>query len=94
MSVIRINMTKARNIWRDVLRQQRVPRFAEADLLFQRAVEDDDAEAKARAIAIKQALRDVTQHPSIEAAVSTDRLAALWLDVLVPPAQSGKGEAR
>jgi hypothetical protein len=78
--MITIDMTKARDIWRDRMRAARAPQLAALDIVFQRALEQG-ADTKA-VVAQKQALRDVTRHPDIEAAATIDDLKAVWPDCL------------
>jgi hypothetical protein len=76
--MITIDMTRAREIWRDKIRLAR--NFAPLDLAFQRAQETG---ADIRAIvAAKQALRDAPDDPRIEVAATLDELKAVWPDCL------------
>jgi fibronectin type 3 domain-containing protein len=80
--MIKINMTKAREIKRDQLRAERKPLLEQLDVEFMRAQEQGD-QAKADEIAAKkQALRDVTADPAIDAATTPDELKAVRPDVL------------
>lgn len=72
--MIRVDMPKARGIWRDKIRAARAPRLAELDAQFLRAVEAGDAVRQAEIIAAKQALRDAPADPRIDAAQTTDGL--------------------
>lgn len=74
-----VDMSKARNIHRDALRAQRAPRLAALDVAYQRADESGDAATKAAIRAEKQMLRDITAHPSIEAASTPDELKLVTL---------------
>ena len=78
--MITVNMEKARNIHRDRMREARAPLFNALDVAFQRAMETgaDTAEIVAK----KQALRDVTADPAIDAAQTTDELKAVWPEIL------------
>jgi hypothetical protein len=78
--MITINMEKARDVHRDRMRFARKPMFADLDIEFQRAFETgaDTSEIVAK----KQALRDVTIDPAIEAAQTPDELRAVWPDIL------------
>ena len=78
--MITVNMAKARDIHRQRLREARAPLFNALDVAFQRAMETgaDTAEIVAK----KQALRDVTADPAIDAAQTTDELKAVWPTVL------------
>ena len=75
-STIECDMVKARDIHRDRLRKARAPLLAELDIEYQRADESGDNEKKRDIARRKQALRDVTADPDIEAA---DTPAALKL---------------
>ena len=80
--MIKVNMTKAREIKRDQLRAERKPLLEQLDVEFMRAQEQGD-QAKADEIAAKkQALRDVTDDPAIDAATTPDELKAVRPKVL------------
>jgi hypothetical protein len=76
------DMAKARAIKRDMLRAERTPLLAALDVEYQRADERKDDAAKATIAAKKQALRDVTSDPAIDAAATVEELKALKPDVL------------
>lgn len=77
---ITIDMTKARNIHRDRMRAARAPKLAALDVAFQRALETGGDTVSI--VAQKQALRDVTANPEIEAAQTPDDLKKVWPDLL------------
>ena len=80
--MINVNMTKAREIKRDQLRAERKPLLEQLDVEFMRAQEQGD-QAKADEIAAKkQALRDVTDDPAIDAATTPEELKAVRPSVL------------
>lgn len=81
--VIEIDMVQARAIHRDRLRTERNPRLTALDAEWFRAAEDGDATKQADVAASKQALRDVTDDPRIDAAATAEALAALTLDALL-----------
>lgn len=73
--VISVNMTKAKDIWRDKIRAAREPELAKLDTAFMKALE---AGADTTAIvAQKQALRDAPAHADIDAATTPDELIAV-----------------
>jgi hypothetical protein len=77
-----VDMPKARNIWRDKMRGVRAGKLGALDIEYQRADEVAD-NARKREIALKkQALRDVTALPEIEAAKTPEELKAVWPDIL------------
>lgn len=63
-----VDMSKARDIHRDRLRALRAPKLAALDADYLKADETGDSVSKVRIAAEKQALRDVTADPAIEAA--------------------------
>lgn len=79
---IRHNMPKAREIHRQRLRVARAPLLTELDVAYQRADEKADKDEKARVVALKQELRDLPEHPGIEAAQTTDELKQVWHEAL------------
>lgn len=74
--MINVNMTKARDIHRDKVRQARNPKLAAKDVEFQRALET--GADTAAIVAAKQALRDAPAAPAIDAASTPDELKAAW----------------
>ena len=77
---VEIDMVAARDIHRDNLRAERKPLLEALDVAYMRALEDDTGTVDITAE--KQALRDVTEDPRIDAAATPDELKALTLDVL------------
>jgi hypothetical protein len=80
--MITIDMTVARDVWRRKIRAARAPKLDALDIEYQRADEQDDAKAKKAVAAEKQALRDATKDPRIDAAVTPEELTAAWPEVL------------
>jgi hypothetical protein len=78
--MISVNMIKARDLHREKLRQAREPKFKNLDIAYMVAVERGLNTAEI--VAQKQALRDVTSDPAIEAAQTTDQLKAVWPEAL------------
>jgi len=70
------DMTKAREIKRDQLRAERKPLLEKLDVEFMRAQEQGDQTKADEIAAKKQALRDVTADPAIDAATTPDELKA------------------
>lgn len=82
-AAVEIDMDKAREIQRDKIRAERAPVMQALDVAVIRADEDGDAQAKAKAIAEKKALRDATKNPLLEMAGTPEELKALTLAKLV-----------
>tara|TARA_R110001606_G_scaffold42884_1_gene114001 strand:- start:5 stop:364 length:360 start_codon:yes stop_codon:yes gene_type:complete len=84
-TVVEVNMTLARAIHKDKIRQARITEFAINDIAINDALLSDDAEAKTSAIARRDALRDATDGADIEAATTPEELTAAWpLDLEKP----------
>lgn len=79
--VIVHDMPKAREIHRQRMRRVREPLLAQLDIEYQRA-DENGGNGKGSIAALKQALRDVTDHPGIEAARTIEELKAVWPEVL------------
>jgi hypothetical protein len=77
------DMAKARDIQREHLRRLCAPKLAALDVEYQRADEAGDVALKRQIAAQRQALRDVTGDPAIEAAQAPDELKAVIPAVLL-----------
>jgi hypothetical protein len=73
---ITINMTKAVEIKKDMIRMERAPLLAALDIEMMRAIETADSTKQAEIAAKKQALRDATKDPAILQAVTPEELKA------------------
>jgi hypothetical protein len=74
------DMPKARNIWRNKMRKARAPLLAGLDVEVMRALEQ--GKPTTDIATRKQALRDVTADPAIEAAQTPEALKAVWPQAL------------
>lgn len=72
--MIRVNMEKARDIKRDMIREERKPLLEALDVAYMRATEVQDTKKMTEVASKKQALRDCTKDPAIDAAVTPDEL--------------------
>jgi len=79
---ISTDMVHARNIHREKLRELRAQKFIALDEQYLRADESGDIEAKRLIANEKQALRNVTADPAIEAAQTAEELKAVMPDIL------------
>lgn len=77
--VIEVDMDKAREIFRNKLRQDRKPLLDKLDADYMKALESADTDLQATIATQKQALRDVTSHPSIEGAATPEELESMSL---------------
>jgi len=71
------DLPKCREILKDKLRADRVPKLAALDMAYMRADEMGDTAEKRSIAAQKQVLRDVTSNPAIEAAQTPEALKLL-----------------
>ena len=74
-TAITVNMDKAKDVWRDYIRQARTPEFEKLDKDFMRALET--GASTTQIVADKQVLRDAPAHPDIDAATTPDELKAV-----------------
>lgn len=82
--VIKVDMNKAKDIYKDILRSARSPMLEDLDLQFMRAVESGNTALQAEIAAKKQMLRDVTDDPKIDKVKTTDDFRRIFPDVLKP----------
>ena len=71
-------MTKAKEIFKDKIREVRTPLLAAEDVVYMKALEADDADAKTASVAKKKALRDAPAASSIDSASNIAALKAAW----------------
>ena len=76
--VMKEDLSAAKEIFRDKVKEARTPLLASEDVAFMMALENDDSKARAASVAKKKALRDATKASAIDAASSIDELKAAW----------------
>ena len=82
-TVISEDMTSAKAIFKDKVREVRGPLLDAEDVVYMKALEADDATAKAASVAKKSALRDAPAAAAIDNASDIAALKAAWdTDVL------------
>ena len=71
-----VDMEKAKEIWKNIIRQARKIAFEDLDIQYMRATEagDDTTEIVSK----KQKLRDFTNNPEIESANTIEELQVIW----------------
>jgi hypothetical protein len=77
-SVISEDMTKAKEIFKDKIREVRQPLLEAEDVVYMKALEADDASAKTASVAKKKALRDAPAAQAITDADTIAKLKAAW----------------
>lgn len=77
-----VDMPKARELHKASLRRLRTPKLGALDVDFMRAVEEGNAARQQELRAAKDALRDLTDDPIIEAAKTPEELKQAIPDVL------------
>lgn len=80
---IKINMEKARDVQRDVLRLERQPLLEALDIDFLKAVESGDQEAIEDIKKKKEELRNLTDNPKIENAKTPEELKAITIEEIL-----------
>jgi len=82
-SVITEDLDASKELFKNKIRQIRQPLLEAEDVVYMKALEDDDASAKTASVARKNALRDAPASSAITDATTIDELKAAWdTDVL------------
>ena len=76
--VISEDMDAAKVIFKDKIREVRAPLLEAEDVVYMKALEADDATAKAASVAKKKKLRDAPAASAISDADTIDKLKAAW----------------
>ena len=76
--VISEDMTAAKVIFKDKIREVRAPLLAAEDVVYMKALEADDADAKTASVNKKKALRDAPAASAISSADTIAKLKAAW----------------
>ena len=77
-SVMAEDMTAAKAIFKDKIREVRKPLLEAEDVVYMKALEADDASAKTASVAKKKALRDAPAASAISSADTIAKLKAAW----------------
>ena len=77
-SVISEDLTKAKEIFKDKVRDVRNPKLTALDADYMKALEDGDTAAQSAIATVKQALRDAPAASAIDAATTISELKAAW----------------
>jgi hypothetical protein len=82
-STITEDLTAAKVIFKDKIREVRTPLLAAEDVVYMKAMEDDDSSAKSASVTKKNALRDAPANSAIANAANIGALKSAWdADVL------------
>ena len=77
-TVITEDLSAAKEIFKDKIREVRTPLLEAEDVVYMKALESDDATAKAASVTKKNALRDAPAAQAIADATTIDELKASW----------------
>tara|TARA_R100000734_G_C3306469_1_gene96979 strand:- start:837 stop:1208 length:372 start_codon:yes stop_codon:yes gene_type:complete len=77
-TVINEDLDKAKEIFRDKIREIRAPLLEKEDVVYMKAIEADDASAKTASVTKKNALRDAPAASAIGSASTIAELKAAW----------------
>jgi hypothetical protein len=80
--IIIIDVEKAKNVWRNKMREARKPILDALDATYFRALEDADTDKQKDIAAKKKLLRDVTALPELANATTVEEIEAVWPDYL------------
>jgi len=72
------DMTAAKVIFKEKIREVRAPLLDAEDVVYMKALEADDADAKTASVAKKKALRDAPAASAIDSADTIAKLKAAW----------------
>lgn len=78
--MIKVDLDRAKEYSKNLIREYRKPLLTELDGQFTRALEEDNIELKTEVINKKQELRDLTKHPVLEDAQTPEELKQFLLD--------------
>lgn len=81
--VISEDITEAKKIFKDKIREVRQPLLDAEDVMYMKALEADDATAKTNSVSKKKALRDAPAASDIDSADSIVKLKAAWDESLL-----------
>lgn len=76
-----IDMAKAADIWKNILREQRKSFLENLDVQYMRALERGETESIQKIVKKKEFLRDITDDPRFDNARNTDDLR----EIVIPP---------
>ena len=77
-TVITEDITAAKVIFKDKIREVRAPLLAAEDVVYMKALEADDSSAKSASVSKKAALRDAPAASAIDSADTIAKLKAAW----------------
>ena len=77
-TVISEDVTAAKVIFKEKIREVRAPLLEAEDVVYMKALEADDADAKTASVAKKKALRDAPAASAITSADTIAKLKAAW----------------
>ena len=76
--MITIDISKAKDIWKDKIREARKPALEKLDIDYNRAVEQSNSTTQI--VTDKNTLRDLPEQ--VDTATTTDEIKAVWNDML------------
>lgn len=80
--VISIDMIKAVDIQKSILRELRAPELAALDIKYYRALETGDSQEISNVVSRKNALRDVTKDPGLLSATTPEELKLAGINII------------
>lgn len=80
---VKIDLKKAKDLFKQKIRSVREPLLAKLDIDFQRALESNSDTTEI--VSKKNALRDATSDPAISSATTVKKLKSIWNEDLLGP---------
>ena len=78
--MITIDINKAKEVWKDKIREARKPVLEKLDVDFMKAQETGDVPAQQAIVGVKQTLRDLPSQ--VDTATTIDEIKLVWNDML------------
>ena len=77
-----VNLTKAKEIWKNKLRRARKPILEKLDVEYIKALENEDSSKAKEIVSLKKKLRDVTVSRELTGAKSIESIKDYWPEIL------------
>ena len=77
-----VNLTKAKEIWKNKIRQARKPILEKLDVEYIKALENEDSRKVKEVVSLKKELRDITDSKELSKAKSAKDIKSFWPSIL------------
>ena len=80
--IVVIDIEKAKEVWKDRMREARTPILSKLDSQYFMALEKQDTDWASSIAQTKQLLRDVTKLPELLSATTIEEIESIWPEIL------------